>query len=203
MRENRTIVLMVEGDTEAALKRHVKDFLDRRAQVAGQPRVRLETRDIINVASPRLKRRVALELRKPPVIAVVGLIDVFPRFQNAAEAKAYLAESVDHPQFYAHAAQFDVEAWLLPYWTDICRRVGVQQASPGSNPENVDRMKPPAYRLRELYRRAKPKPRKYVKTTEMYDILRDKDLAVSANQCPEFKAFLNTLLTLSDLEPLP
>ena len=57
-------------------------------------------------------------------------------------------------------------------------------------------------KLQELYRRAKP-PRKYVKATEMYAILQGKDLTVSANRCPEFKAFLNTLLTLSHLEPLP
>jgi hypothetical protein len=198
------IVLMVEGDTEAALKRHLKAFLDRRAQAAGRPRVRLETRDIVNIASHKFKRRVALESRKPAVTAVVGLIDVFPRFQNAAEAKTYLKESAgNHPKFYAHAAQFDVEAWLLPYWADICRRVGVQQAPLGSNPETVDHLKPPSYRLRELYQRAKPRPRKYVKTIEMSAILKGKDLTVSANQCPEFKALLNTLLTLSDLESLP
>lgn len=198
-----TIVLMVEGDTEAALKQHLKTFLDRRAQAADRPRVRLETRDIVSIAPHKLKHRVALELRKPSVTAVVGLIDVFPKFQNAAEARSYLAEAADHPDFYAHAAQFDVEAWLLPFWVDICRRVGVQQAPPGSNPETVDRMNPPAYRLRELYRRAKPRSRKYIKTTEMFAILRGKDLTISANQCPEFKALLNTLLTLSGLELLP
>ena len=67
----------------------------------------------------------------------------------------------------------------------------------------VDQMNPPAYRLQELYQRAKPRPRKYIKTTEMYAILEGKDLAVAAAQCPEFKAFLNTLLTLCDLETLP
>ena len=54
----------------------------------------------------------------------------------------------------------------------------------------------------ELYLRAKP-PRKYRKTIEMPVILRDKDLTFSANACPEFKSFLNTLLTLSNLPLLP
>jgi hypothetical protein len=198
-----TIVLMVEGATEAALKQHVKAFLDRRAQASGRPRVRLETRDIVNVGSRGFRRRVELELHNPSVEAVVGLIDVYPDFQDAAEAKAYLLDAAaNHPRFYAHAAQYDVEAWLLPYWEDICRRVGVRQASPGSNPEMVDRSNPPAYRLRELYRRARPRPRKYVKTTEMYAILQGKDLTIAAGQCAEFKAFLNTLLTLSGLVPL-
>ena len=197
------IVLLVEGDTEAALARHVKAFLDRRADAAGRPRVRLETRGKINVKPHKLKHRVGLELRAPDVKAVVGLIDVFPDFQNATQAKAYLVKSADHPKFFhAHAAQFDVEAWLLPYWADICRRVRVTQKTPGSNPETVDQMNPPAYRLRKLYQRAKPRPRKYVKTTEMFAILKGKDLTLSANQCPEFKAFLNTLLKLSDLETL-
>jgi hypothetical protein len=199
-----TIVLMVEGDTETALKQHLKTFLDRRAETVGKPRVRLETRDIVNIASHRFRHRVALELRNPSVTAVVGLIDVFPRFQNAVEAKDYLADAAgDHPSFYAHAAQYDVEAWLLPYWEDICQRLGVRQSPPGCDPELVDRLRPPSYRLKELYGRARPKPRKYVKTTEMYAILKDKDLTVAADQCPEFKAFLNTLLTWTDLNPLP
>jgi hypothetical protein len=198
-----TIVLLVEGDTEAALKQHLKAFLDKRARAAGQPRVRLQTRGEVNLAPHKFKHRVKLELRAPSVTAVVGLIDVFPRFQDAAQAKVHLAQLADHPGFYAHAAQFDVEAWLLPYWDDICRRVGVHQAPPGSNPEAVNHVNPPAYRLQELYRRAKPRPRKYVKTTEMFDILQGKDLTVAASRCPEFKALLNTLLTLSDLEPLP
>jgi hypothetical protein len=198
-----TIVLMVEGDTEKALKQHIKAFLDDRARASNKPYVRLVTRELVNIAPQRLAHRVRLELRDPGVEAVVGLIDVFPRFKSAAEAKAYLADAVNHPSFYAHAAQYDVEAWLLPYWEDICRRVGVHQSPPGNNPEWVDQMRPPAYHLETLYRRARPRPRKYVKTTEMYAILKGKDLTFAANRCPEFKAFLNTLLVLSDLSSLP
>ena len=36
----------------------------------------------------------------------------------------------------------------------------------------------------------------------MAAILKNKDLTIIANQCPEFKAFLNTLLTLSNLTQL-
>ena len=58
-------------------------------------------------------------------------------------------------------------------------------------------------RLKELYGRAKQPKRSYHKVTEMRRILKGKDLAVIASQCPEFKQLLNRLLTLSDLNPLP
>lgn len=198
-----TIVLLVEGDTEIALKEHLKAFLDGRAEAEGKPRVRLEPKDIVTQGRDKLRRRVALELGKPSVSAVVGLVDVYPKFHSAAEAKTYLAEAADDPRFFAHAAQFDVEAWLLPYWNDICGRVGVRRSSPAGDPETVDHINPPAHRLQALYRLSKPAPRKYAKATEMHAILRGKDLAASATRCPEFKAFLNTLLTLGGLEPLP
>lgn len=198
------IILIVEGATESALKQHLKSFLDYRARAAGKPPVRLETRGEMTLDQNKLRGRVKRELRVSDVVGVIGLIDVFPKFSNAVKAKKFLRDAVGNDtRFYAHAAQFDVEAWLLPYWDDICRRVSVRQSPPGANPEMVDGMNPPAYRLKALYQRARPKPRKYVKTTEMYAILKNKDLAFAADRCPEFKAFLNTLLTLSDLEPLP
>jgi hypothetical protein len=198
-----TIVLLVEGDTEITLKGHLKAFLDRRAEAEGKPQVRLATRDIMTRAADKVKRRVALELRDPAVSAVVALVDVYPKFRSAAEAKAFLTRAADDPRSYAHAALYDVEAWLLPYWEDICRRVGARQPVPGENPELVDELNPPAHRLRALYQLARPAPRRYAKATEMNAILRGKDLAVSAARCPELKAFLNTLLALGGLEPLP
>lgn len=198
-----TIVLLVEGATEMALKEKLKTFLDERAQVESRPKIRFVTKDIMSLDAERLRRRVKLELDTPNVTAVVGLIDVYPKFIGADAAKSFLRQSVgQEPRFYAHAAQFDVEAWLLPYWDAICRRVGVQQVRPGAHPEQVNDQTPPSKRLHELYRRAKPKPREYVKPNEMAAILRDKDLTIAATQCPEFKAFLNTLLMLSGLEPL-
>ncbi len=91
---------------------------------------------------------------------------------------------------------------LLPYWNDICRRLNLDKRSPGAQPEHVNSQKPPAYHLDELYRQAKPRARKYNKPIEMRDILRGKDLTVAADTCPEFKSFLNTLLTLNGLATL-
>lgn len=197
------IVLLAEGDTERALSEHLKAFLDQRAVQERKPKVRLVTRGRIEVRADKLLRQVELELQNAEVQAVIGLMDVFPNFGSAAEAKSWLRSAVkDNSRFYAHAAQYDVEAWLLPYWDDICRRLRLEKRSPGAYPEQVDGQKPPAYHLDELYRQAKPRARKYNKPLEMRDILRGKDLTIAADACPEFKAFLNTLLTLSGLTAL-
>jgi hypothetical protein len=196
------VILLVEGKTETALKDKLKEFLDDRARRENKPRVRFQTKDIMSLSRERLGRRVELEVNRPGVTAVVGLIDVYPNFRDAEQAKRFLREAVgNEPRFYAHAAQFDVEAWLLPYWDAICKRIGVQQARPGANPEQVNLENPPSKRLEQFYRRAKP-PRRYIKQVEMTAILRDKDLTVAAAQCSEFKAFLNTLLMLNGLNQL-
>lgn len=199
-----TIVLLMEGDTEAALKTHLKAFLDHRAAREGKPAVRLKTKPVVGRSKGTFHKRVRLELDEPGVRAVVALVDVYPDHRNAAEAKQKLCEKAGSPpNFYAHAAQYDVEAWLLPFWNDICDDLNVAQGPPGAHPEEVDADRPPSKRLRELYGRAKQPKRSYSKVTEMRRLLEGKDLTVIASQCSEFKLFLNTLLTLSDLSPLP
>ena len=194
------IVLLVEGETEIALKAVLKRFLDERAAEYGQPHIRLRPRKIKSTNLESLGRQIRAELQARENTAVVGLIDVFPRFKHANAAKNYLVEAARSAGvsrgFHAHAAQYDVEAWLLPYWDDICDRIGFQQGQPGHSPEEVDDIKPPSYHLRELYRRAK---REYTKTDQMPIILGDKDLTIAANACPELKSLLNTLLKLNDL----
>lgn len=197
-----TIVLLAEGETETALKDKLKSFLDERATAEGKPKAALRLKDIMTLNPGKLCHRVRLELRDPKVTAVVGLIDVYPRFISASDAKRFLQDAVgDEPRFYAHAAQYDVEAWLLPYWDFICRRLGVQRARPGADPEQVNLERPPSRRLDELYRIARP-PRKYVKPIEMAAILRNQDLTVAAAQCSELRGLLNTLLALAGLKPL-
>jgi len=200
-------VLLVEGQTEIALKRIIKEYLDQRAEEQGQPRIRLQTRRFKRLNnSEEMGRQIKFELQTQGVDAVIGLVDVFPHFRHAdaAIAKRFLNEAarragVTHG-FYAHAAQYDVEAWLIPFWEDVCQRIGVHQGRPGNRPEQVDGTHPPSYRLRDLYRRAQ---REYTKTTEMSAILKGKDLTIAANACPELKNLLNTLLALSYLPTLP
>jgi hypothetical protein len=196
-----TIVLPVEGATETALKGKLKAFLDERAEAEGRPKVALRAKDIMTLNRGKLRHRVRLELSESRVTAVVGLIDVYPAFASADRAKQFLRDAADDERFYAHAAQYDVEAWLLPYWGFICDRLGIRRASPGANSEEVNLERPPSKRLNELYRTAKP-PQKYVKPIEMATILRNQDLTVAANQCPELKSLLNTLLSLTGLTPL-
>jgi hypothetical protein len=54
-----TIVLLVEGDTETALKQHLKRFLDERATAAGHPKVALRTKDMMSPSLGKLRGRIA------------------------------------------------------------------------------------------------------------------------------------------------
>ena len=119
-----TIVLLMEGDTEAALKVHLKAFLDQRAALEGKPSVRLKTKPEVGRSKGAFHKRIRLELAEPGVSAVVALVDVYPDYANAAEAKRDLyAKAGSPPNFYAHAAQHDVEAG--------CCRFGMKLPTPG------------------------------------------------------------------------
>ena len=201
------VVLLVEGKTARALKEALKVFLDERAAREGQPRVRLTPKRLdTGLLSPeRVRDQVALSLRDPDVACVAGLIDVYPNFRSAQEAKDHLRRAAGgEARFHAHAAQYEVEAWLLPYWEDICRKLSremrVRRQPPGASPERVDRERPPSHHLAELYRQA---GRSYDKPRDARAILEGKDLTIAASQCPELKSFLNTLLTCAGLTPLP
>jgi hypothetical protein len=58
-----------------------------------------------------------------PAEAVIALTDIYTGtrdFEDAADAKSKMRQWVGpNPLFHPHAAQYDFEAWLLPYWTDI------------------------------------------------------------------------------------
>lgn len=197
------IVLLVEGKTETALKEILKRFLDEQATREGRPKVGLKIKPLdTRLLNPeRVRDHVALSVRDAEVVCVVGLVDVYPRFISAREAKEFLRGAAGgEPRFHAHAAQFEVEAWLLPFWQEICRKLRVQCQPPGANPEEVDLQTPPSRHLSELYRMAK---RTYDKPRDVLAVLHDKDLTVIANQCPEFKALLNTLLQCAGLSILP
>lgn len=197
------IVLLVEGKTEKALREALKNFLDAQATQENKPKVRLETKILDSkLLNPRVVRdQVLLSFRGADVVCVVGLLDVYPRFHSADEAKQFLRDAAGtEKKFHAHAAQFEVEAWLLPFWKGICQKLKVQRQPPGANPEQVDLQTPPSRRLSDLYRLAN---RSYDKPRDAKAILQGKDLTVVAKQCPEFKALLNTLLACAGLSALP
>ncbi|MCW1969219.1 MAG: DUF4276 family protein [Anaerolineae bacterium] len=200
-----TIVILVEGNTEVGLIDHIRNFVAMQAKQFNRQPAKLKS-IVMDGRNPiTIGKQIRNSLNMPDVNAVVGLIDVYPQFKHAIEAKEWLMNIAQdagiRQHFYAHAAQYDVEAWLLPYWDAICQRIGVKQTPISQHPENVNGTQPPAYRLQALYQRAKP-PRRYVKTKEMPAILRGKDLGLSINACPEFKAFINTLLKLNNLSPI-
>jgi hypothetical protein len=199
------IVLLVEGATEDAFVSALKEFLDPRCVAAGRPRVRLRPVVTEHLRERDLKLRVWGNLKRSDVLGVIALMDVKcagrPRqFADAAETIAYLRSvAPDEPRYRPHAAQFDFEAWLLPYWGDICRRVGRKQAPPGPKPEQVDLEHPPSRRLYDLYRQA---GLRYSKPRDAAAILRGKDLTLSAAHCPQLAALLGSLLDLAGCPPL-
>ena len=140
-----------------------------------------------------------------PSDAVIALTDVYTGtndFLDAADAKAKMRQWAGPcVPFYPHVAQYDFEAWLLPYWDEIQKLTGHNRKAPPGAPESVDHNHPPSQHLREIFRIG-TRREYYSKPRDANRILRNRDLAIAAAQCPELKAFLNTILTLSGGMPI-
>ncbi len=192
------IVILVEGKTETAFRPMLREFVHRRIpSEADRPELAFNKYDGRLPKGDKLKKRVENELRSG-ADAVIALTDVYTGtndFSTAADAKTKMSSWVNNPKFYPHAALHDFEAWLLPYWDDIKRLSGGNLASPGPNPESVNHHTPPSKRLTALFRQGGR--RDYSKTRDAARILKGQDLLKSANACPELKAFLNRILSLS------
>src|ERR1039457_734031 len=131
-----------------------------------------------------------------------GRLHGYDDFVDASDAKRKMQAWVGNSsKFHPHAAQYDFEAWLLPFWSDIQTLAGHNKSAPPGTPEKLNHNRPPSYHIREIFRAGTCRD-DYSKPRDAARILRGKDLAVSANRCPELKAFLNTILTLSGAEPL-
>lgn len=141
---------------------------------------------------------------KPPSDAVIALTDVYTgtkEFLNAADAKAKMRSWVGpNPRFFPHVAQHDFEAWLLPYWKDIQKIAGHNRGAPSGPPETVNHTHPPSQRIQEIFRVGTCRNH-YSKARDANRILRGQNLEVAAAQCPELRAFLNTIVTLSGGRP--
>jgi len=195
------IAILVEGKTEKTfIEGKVRDFIISRV------RQRPSLRPIVSKGriskEGDLKRTVEYLLDDYDV--VIALTDVYtssnykiPRdFKDAADAKAKMRAWVgNNPKFYPHAAQYDFEAWLLPYWSTIQKLVGQKQSAPPGQPEQVNHTKPPSKRIMEFFETSK-RGVSYNKIIHSKHILEKNDLLISANACPELKAFLNTILSL-------
>ncbi|MFI5458787.1 MAG: DUF4276 family protein [Isosphaerales bacterium] len=202
------IALIVEGKTEQAFLPHLRTFL--KTRLAGRmPKLDTVRCDGRIPKELKLKQLVEclLSSRKEPANAVIALTDVYtgtnpPDFVDAADAKGKMRNWVGpNPAFHPHAAQYEFEAWLLPFWSEIQELAGHIKAAPKTSPEQVNHNSPPSRRIRDMFLAGHP--RKYVKPRDAHRILQGKDLLVAAQACPEFKAFLNTILTLCDADPIP
>jgi hypothetical protein len=203
------IAIIVEGRTEIAFLPHLREFL--RTRLAGRmPKLDLVPYKGRVPKEDRLRREVdrLLTSGKDPADAVIALTDVYtgtgPRdFDDAADAKDKMSRWVGpNPRTFPHAAQYDFEAWLLPFWVEIQRLAISNRKAHWSSPEQVDHNYPPSSLLRDIFRMGKAK-RAYVKRRDAHRILRGKDLLIAAQVCPELKAFLNTILTLCQAPAIP
>jgi len=200
----KQIAIIVEGATEEAFKPSLDDFLARRLTYIEKPKLRFVAKDGRIPKGDLLKRDVERLLGNHD--DVIALTDIYtganPRdFENAEDAKIKMRRWVgDNPRFHPHAAQYEFEAWLLPFWPPVRRLSGTNRQSPSRSPETVNHNKPPSGFLDDAYRTGKK--RAYRKTVDAVAILRGQDLAVSAAVCSELKAFLNTIVELCSGAPL-
>lgn len=196
------ITILVEGETERAFLPHLRAFLGPRLE-GRMPRLDPRPFDGRLPKGEKLRREVERLLRTGDPVSdyVIALTDVYtgttpPEFEDAGDAKKKMRQWVgQNERFFPHAAQFDFEAWLLPFWVDIQTLAKHNGSCPSGPPERVNHGKPPSRQIADLFRKGKS-GRDYVKPRDAGRILRGKDLAVAAAQCPELKDFLNTILSI-------
>ena len=200
------IAIIVEGRTERVFMESLRGFL--------QPRLpgRMPKFDVVPFdgripKGERLKRIVENLLGgREPADAVIALTDVYTGtrdFIDAAAAKDQMRRWVgENPKFHPHAAQHDFEAGLLPYWPTIQRLAGHNKKAPPGDPEKVDHNHPPSARIKEIFEIGRCRD-SYSKPRDAGKILKDNNLLVAANACPELKALLNTILSLCGGEMIP
>lgn len=194
------IVIICEGRTEKAFEESLRGFLRSRIPREKMPRLKFDMHHGAVPTGSKLAEvvRVLLESGPDPADAVIALTDVYPQYTDANDARAKLRAALpDEKRFHAHVALHDFEAWLLPYWDRIRRLARVNQKPPGPKPEKVNHNNPPAHRLKQLFQ-SRASRDSYSKPRDAKRILKDADLMIAIDACPELKAFVNTILRLCD-----
>lgn len=197
------ISIIVEGKTEKAFMPYLRNYLKSCFQGSNPPKLDVLPYDGRIPKEDKLKRVVNNLLSgKNAADYVIALTDVYtgsvpPDFQDAADAKERMMRWAGHnKRFYPHAAQYDFEAWLLPYWDTIQRLSQHNKNAPSGEPERVNHNKPPSYWIREIFEIGGCRD-SYIKPRDAGRILKENDLSVAIQQCPELKSFINTILKLS------
>jgi hypothetical protein len=193
--------LIVEGKTEKAFLPYLRKFLESRLPNK-MPRLDVNLYDGRIPTGDKLKRDIQRLLSGQfPSDYVIALTDVYtgsqpPEFVNANDAKEKMRLWVgQEPRFHPHVALHDFEAWLLPYWTSIQKLAGHNKTAPTGKPETVNHTNPPAYRIKEIFEIGRSRD-SYVKPRDAGRILSKNDLGVAVAECPELKAFVNTIISV-------
>jgi hypothetical protein len=197
------IALIVEGQTEKAFLPRLRSFLLRRLE-GDPPKLRV-AKQAGRVPKGEKLKKIVTNLLSDGADAVIALTDVYTgqrEFKDADDAIRQMTRWVgQNPQFRAHAVQYEFEAWLLPYWEVIQRLSGSDRRKPSEHPETVNHDKPPSRWISEAYRTGSRRE-DYVKARDVTKILEGQDLEFAARECPQLRAFLNTILDLCGGEPL-
>jgi hypothetical protein len=200
------IVVLCEGKTEAAIKNGLREVVHRRT---GQvDRIGIKTIQLKgHMHGEKFMRLAQRYLEDAENIGVVALTDVYPNHKDAIDAKTKLKELVANlagvDKFRPHAAQYEIEAWLMPFWDEVARDLGVNKKKPGANPEEINNEKPPSKHLQELFGLCKQPKTKYEKVIDGPKWLTADRLEQAAKSCPELKAFLNSLIEFAGGEIIP
>lgn len=199
-----SIALMVEGATETALMPPLRLFLKERL-LNRMPTLRAFPSHGRLPVADALRREVERLLRKYD--HVVALTDVYtgshpPMFRTGLDAREKMRAWVGaNDRFHPHAAQHEFEAWLVPYWPTIQQLAKTTRPRPSLVPEAINHDRPPSQLLKDVFGTG-PHRVDFQKILHSARILRGQDLTIAAQACPELRAFLNTILTLSGSDPI-
>jgi hypothetical protein len=203
------ITILVEGRTEEAFEKHLRKYLKQILPPGNMPKLDFFPYHGLIPRGDELKRKVFVLLNsKNSSDHVIALTDVYtgekpPCFANASDAKTKLRNWVgNESRFHPHAAQYDFEAWLLPYWATIKRLARHNKTVPSGNPELINHNNPPSKHIEEIFRIGNCS-RDYSKPRDRDRILRENDLSVAIAKCSELKAFINTILSICRGQEIP
>jgi hypothetical protein len=201
------IVLLCKGDTEKAFLPFLRQFLENRLE--SMPKIIPIKYDGRIPKGDKLKRTIDNFLSgKDAYDYVIALTDVYTGtkdFKDAEDAKQKMKQwAGNNENFYPHAAQHDFEAWLLPFWPTIQKLAKHNKGKPPGSPESINHGKQPSKWMQEIFEAGKCRD-SYNKQRDAKRILSEQgnDLLIAAKECPELKAFLNTILTLCDGDVIP
>ena len=199
------ITMIVEGNTERAFIPFLREYLKRHISDS-MPKIDPFTYNGLIPSGDKLKR-VVNNLLNNNADHVIALTDVYTGkmphlFSNAEEAKEKLRHWVGNEnRFHPHAAQFEFEAWLLPYWPTIQRLARHNRNAPSGNPEMVNHNRPPSRYIKDIFYDGKS--RSYSKVRDAMRILRENDLSIAVEKCSELKSLVNTIISVSGGSLIP